>query len=271
MSISPHPSLPSSNPGMDLHLGPDPALYGHSVDTKTGYPIPSPVLEAINEMQKQGKGIVVMTCGIAGSGKSTLARNLETQHNFTRLSIDAYILQNHGTFSVDYPSENLEQLQDEAEGFVKGEMERLLRHGNQLRAFRECGNGVEEGGGVGIGGDYGDEGEGEHGSKRMRDVVLDLSFYCRGDRDFYREMVERVGGGRWETVLIVFKPRGGKKEMEGVLWERILGRERELAERERGEKEGGREGMPVSRELLSFFLRGFEWPVGEGEIVIDVV
>ncbi|CZT11196.1 uncharacterized protein RCO7_09918 [Rhynchosporium graminicola] len=187
MSISPHPSLPSSNPGMDLHLGPDPALYGHSVDTKTGYPIPSPVLEAINEMQKQGKGIVVMTCGIAGtlspslflylplfkttttrsnprnkkgSGKSTLARNLETQHNFTRLSIDAYILQNHGTFSEDYPSGNLEQLQDEAEGFVKGEMERLLRHGNPLRALRECGNGVEEGGGgVGIEGDYGDQGE----------------------------------------------------------------------------------------------------------------
>jgi len=50
-----------------------------------------------------------------------------------------------------------------------------------------------------------------------------------------------------------------------VLWERIQARE------ERWVKEGMGEGRPVGEELLAKFVRGFEWPDGEGEIVVDVI
>lgn len=52
---------------------------------------------------------------------------------------------------------------------------------------------------------------------------------------------------------------------EEVLWERIQGRERAWRE------EGMHAGRPISRMLLKEFLRGFEWPEGEGEIVIHVI
>jgi hypothetical protein len=64
---------------------------------------------------------------------------------------------------------------------------------------------------------------------------------------------------RYKVVLVVFRGR------EEVIWERIQAREG------RWREEGMGEGRPVSRELLAQFLRGFEWPDGEGEIVIDAV
>ena len=36
-------------------------------------------------------------------------------------------------------------------------------------------------------------------------------------------------------------------------------------------EEGMGEGRPVGRELLASFVGGFEWPVGEGEIVVNVL
>jgi len=47
--------------------------------------------------------------------------------------------------------------------------------------------------------------------------------------------------------------------------------EEDLGAGEQLGEEGMKEGRPVSRELLGRFLRGFEWPVGEGEIVVEVV
>jgi predicted kinase len=97
-------------------------------------------------------------------------------------------------------------------------------------------------------------GEGE------RDVVLDLALWDRRQRDGWREVVAEKGRGRYGVVLVVLKGR------EEVLWERIRGRERGWVKR--GIMGAGR---PVSRELLGQFLKGFEWPEGEGEIVVDVV
>ena len=53
-----------------------------------------------------------------------------------------------------------------------------------------------------------------------------------------------------------------------MLWRRVEGRR--LADEEargRGERT---DGVIVSREKLRGFVRGFEWPEGEGEVVVRV-
>lgn len=64
---------------------------------------------------------------------------------------------------------------------------------------------------------------------------------------------------RYQIMLVVFK---GSEEL---LWERIRRREG------RWREEGMGEGRSVGRELLAQFVKGFEWPEGEGEIVVEVV
>ena len=93
----------------------------------------------------------------------------------------------------------------------------------------------------------------------MRDVVLDLSFWSKRSRDEYRELVQDEGKGKYGVELVVFR---GSEE---VIWRRLRRRE------ENWEKEGMGEGRPVGRELFGRFLAGFEWPEGEGEIVVEVV
>lgn len=83
--------------------------------------------------------------------------------------------------------------------------------------------------------------------------------------------MEKEGAGAYGVVLVVFKVRGTVEEQERVLWRRIEGRGREWL-RSRDEVGGkGREGMLVEKEVLREYLRGFEWPDGEGEVVVDVV
>lgn len=88
-------------------------------------------------------------------------------------------------------------------------------------------------------------------------MVLDLAFYEKATREEYRKIVEEVGNGSYEVVLVVFK---GSEE---VLWGRIEGRR--LAQ---GNGEG--EGMSVERAVLGEYIEGFEWPDGEGEVVVLV-
>jgi hypothetical protein len=119
----------------------------------------------------------------------------------------------------------LEQLQDEASETLDGELNRLLRAGE-------------------------------------KDIVVDLAFYSKKDREECRRTIEREGKGAYQIVLVVFKGT------EGSLWKRIEGR-REQNQRAR---EGGKgyEGLSINRETLRIFLEGFEWPDGEGEIVLPV-
>jgi hypothetical protein len=98
--------------------------------------------------------------------------------------------------------------------------------------------------------------------ERERDVVLDMAFYLKDTRIEYRRMVRECGEGRYQVLMVVFK---GSEE---VLWRRIEGR-RGDGEKTMGEEEG-REGMHIDRETLGVFLKGFEWPVGEGEIMLTV-
>lgn len=92
--------------------------------------------------------------------------------------------------------------------------------------------------------------------------MLDLALYSMEVRDGYRQIVKNKGNGVYEIVLIVFK--GG----EDVLWRRI---ERRKLEHEDARKEGKeREGMSINREMLRVWLNEFDWPDGEGEIVLYV-
>jgi predicted kinase len=121
---------------------------------------PEAVRTALETAVSQNQRTVLLTCGSSGAGKSTFAHSIVTQYpNFTRLSIDAYIFQNHGVYGRDYPEEKYEELQDEARAWVRSRLGEIV-------------------------------GEGK------KDVVRDLSFWNKGDRERWREMIERGGRGR---------------------------------------------------------------------------
>jgi predicted kinase len=173
-----------------------------------------------------------MTCGISGSGKSTLSHNITTLYpSFTGLSIDTIIFSLHGVYDVDYPASLYSNFQ-EARSILLSELEELLKQGE-------------------------------------RDVVLDLAFYARAQRDRFREIVERVGKGVYAVVLVVFRVGGDDREREEeVLWRRVEGRR--LADEIAAGRGERRDGVIVGREKLRGFVRGFEWPEGEGEVVLRV-
>ncbi|KAK0119460.1 hypothetical protein ONS95_010909 [Cadophora gregata] len=142
MSSSPQTSSPNANPTTPESLTP--------------YPIPPNVLRAIQKVHSLGNKVIVMTCGITGSGKSTMAQNLQSQHKYSRLSIDSLIHAHHGVHGIDYNSSQLPSLQDEAETLLKSQLTTLL-------------------------------------SQAEKDIVLDLSLYSKSDREYYREVVQREG------------------------------------------------------------------------------
>jgi predicted kinase len=122
--------------------------------------LPEVVRAALETATSQNQRTVLLTCGSSGAGKSTFSRSITAQYpNFIRLSIDAYIFQDYGVYGKDYPEEKYEELQDEAREWVRSRLGEIV-------------------------------GEGK------RDVVLDLSFWNKGDRERWREMIERGGGGR---------------------------------------------------------------------------
>jgi predicted kinase len=95
-----------------------------------------------------------------------------------------------------------------------------------------------------------------------RDVVLDMAFYNKETRDEYRQIIQEHGGGRYTVCLVVFK---GTPD---TIWRRIEARRIDMErKKERGD---GWEGMSIDRETLNNYDEGFEWPDGEGEIVIDI-
>jgi predicted kinase len=84
-------------------------------------------------------------------------------------------------------------------------------------------------------------------------VVLDRSFYDRGDRAEFKEMVEQAGA-RW--VLVYLK---GDRD---TLWKRICERRRKGVDADCA--------LEIDEKLLDRYFEGFEDPVGEGEVVIHV-
>ena len=85
------------------------------------------------------------------------------------------------------------------------------------------------------------------------DMVLDRSFWAKEDRDRYREL---IGKGKGRVVLVYLKAE------EQFLWNRIVERRRRGVDAD--------SALDIKEELLDSYLRGFEVPDGEEEIVIDV-
>ncbi|KAF2667366.1 P-loop containing nucleoside triphosphate hydrolase protein [Microthyrium microscopicum] len=88
---------------------------------------------------------------------------------------------------------------------------------------------------------------------KNKDVVLDRSFYAKKHRDEYKAIIEQSGG---RVILVYLK---GDRD---VLWRRICER------RAKGiDADSARE---ISSGLLDQFMKDFEVPKGEGEVVINV-
>ncbi|KPL57979.1 AAA family ATPase [Rossellomorea vietnamensis] len=81
-------------------------------------------------------------------------------------------------------------------------------------------------------------------------VVIDFSFWDRGRRNQYKKLIED-SGGKWILVYL--------KVQEHDLRERLTLRNQRF----------DANSFPISEELLASYLKGFEIPKGEGEMVID--
>ncbi|MEH7386860.1 ATP-binding protein [Bacillus sp. JJ1521] len=83
-----------------------------------------------------------------------------------------------------------------------------------------------------------------------RQVVIDFSFWDRVSRDQYKELIEK-SGGRWKLIYIKVHPD-------------------DLRERLKIRNKGfDANAFPITEEILTSYLNGFETPKGEGEIVIE--
>ncbi|WP_127125315.1 ATP-binding protein [Georgenia sp. SYP-B2076] len=153
---------------------------------------------------------VVMTCGPSGSGKTTFAMRLVAE-GYVRLSFDEEVRRRFGRYGTDVPVERYQELNDLVEPTLKEHLATLVGQG--------------------------------------RNVVLDLAFWRRADRDEYKALIE-TAGGRWRLVYFAIDP--------GVLHRRVAER------RSRGDADA----FPVTSELLDRFIATFEVPRGEGEEVV---
>lgn len=83
-------------------------------------------------------------------------------------------------------------------------------------------------------------------------VVIDFSFWQRKRRNEYKKLIED-GGGVWKLIYLNVHPN--------VLRERL---------RIRSQRFDANAAFTITEDIFSSFLKGFEVPSGEGEIVIEV-
>jgi predicted kinase len=86
---------------------------------------------------------------------------------------------------------------------------------------------------------------------QRKNAVLDSSFYAKKQRDEYRKMIDEADG---RLVLVYLTAE------QDVLWKRICARREKCVD-----ADSAREITP---ELLDQFVRSFEVPEAEGEIVM---
>lgn len=82
-------------------------------------------------------------------------------------------------------------------------------------------------------------------------VVVDFSFWQQSKRNEYKQLI-KAGGGESELVYLKVHPE--------VIRERL---------RIRGKRFDANAAFPITEEILSSFLEGFEIPQGEGEILVE--
>lgn len=82
-------------------------------------------------------------------------------------------------------------------------------------------------------------------------VVVDFSFWQRQRRNEYKQLIERHGGV-WELIYLKVPP--------DELRQRLL---------IRSERFDANAAFPITEDILTQYLNGFEIPSGEGETVIE--
>nr|WP_248547969.1 ATP-binding protein [Paenibacillus odorifer] len=82
-------------------------------------------------------------------------------------------------------------------------------------------------------------------------VVIDFSFWQRQRRNDYKQLIESYGGV-WELIHLKVQP--------DELRQRLL---------IRSERFDANAAFPITEDILTRFLNGFEIPSGEGELVIE--
>ncbi|MCM3359302.1 MAG: ATP-binding protein [Psychrobacillus sp.] len=81
-------------------------------------------------------------------------------------------------------------------------------------------------------------------------VVIDFSFWDRARRNEYKQLIEK-SGGKWKLIYL--------KVHADDLRQRLKIRNNRF----------DANAFPITEEILTSYLNGFEVPIGEGEIVID--
>ncbi|MCQ6563886.1 ATP-binding protein [Paenibacillus mendelii] len=82
-------------------------------------------------------------------------------------------------------------------------------------------------------------------------AVIDFSFWRRQRRNEYKQLIERHGGV-WELIHLKVQPE--------ELRQRLL---------IRSERFDANAAFPITEDILTQYLSGFETPSGEGETVIE--
>lgn len=82
-------------------------------------------------------------------------------------------------------------------------------------------------------------------------IVIDFSFWQRQRRNEYKQLIQRHGGV-WELIYLKVQP--------DELRQRLL---------IRSERFDANAAFPITDDILTRFLSGFETPAGEGETVIE--
>lgn len=85
---------------------------------------------------------------------------------------------------------------------------------------------------------------------RRQPAVVDSSFWSRAHRDSYKELIENAGGA-WRLVYL--------RAPENLLRERL---------EERGRRFDANAAFPIGADELTKFLKDFQTPIDEGEMVI---
>ena len=81
-------------------------------------------------------------------------------------------------------------------------------------------------------------------------VVIDFSFWNRARRKQYKQLIEKYGG-KWKLIYLKVQP--------DVLLERLNIRNKRF----------DANSFPITEEMLTSYLNGFQAPKNEGEIVIE--
>lgn len=84
-----------------------------------------------------------------------------------------------------------------------------------------------------------------------QNVVIDFSFWQRERRQLYKSLIEEWGG-RWQLIYLKASPQLLRERLEQRSW-----------------RFDANAAFPITEEILSAYLSGFEEPSGEGEIILE--